>query len=117
MSEAHIGRNIRAIRLLQGMKQEVFARKMGISQQNISRLENSQKVSPPKLTAVAHVLGVSVESIETFDKIVILKKAPEQEEGQLTPIEEILGYFRAEISKRDQLIQQLRMELSRVTSI
>jgi len=58
-------------------------------------------------------LGVSVEAIETFDEKAILKKGLEQEDDQLTPVDDILGYFRAEISKRDQLIRQLRMELSK----
>jgi len=43
MTEVHIGKNIRAIRLLLGIKQEAFARKMGVSQQNISRLESRKK--------------------------------------------------------------------------
>jgi len=116
MSEVHIGRNIRAIRLLLGIKQEAFAQKLGVAQQNVSRLENSMKVSPSKLAAVAHVLGVPVESIKTFDEKFVLTKALAQEAEQLTPVEEILGYFRAEIAKRDQIIQQLRMELGRITS-
>ena len=115
MTEAHIGRNIRAIRLLQGMKQEVFARKMGISQQNISKLEKRRKVSASKLEAVARGLGVSVEAIETFDENVVLRVTPDQPVPQLTaPVKEIIAYFKDEIAKRDQLIDHLQAELGRI---
>ncbi|MBN8852775.1 MAG: hypothetical protein BGO55_03380 [Sphingobacteriales bacterium 50-39] len=115
MSEVHIGRNIRAIRLLQGMKQEVFAQKMGISQQNISKLEGKMNVSSSKLEAVAKVLGVSVEAIERFNEKALLYADPDQKTHQLgEPVKEIISYFKDEIVKRDQLIDQLRTELDKI---
>jgi DNA-binding transcriptional regulator YiaG len=60
--------NLRSIRLLQGMKQELFARKMGVSQQYISKIELLQKLSKKKLELSAKALGVSVETIENFDE-------------------------------------------------
>ena len=117
MTEAHIGRNIRAIRLLQGMKQEVFARKMGISQQNVSKLEKRKKISITKLEAVARVLGVSPEAIERFDENAVLQPSVEKESLQLMqPVKQVIEYFKEEIAKRDQLIDQLRSELDKIRS-
>jgi len=115
MIEAHIGRNIRAIRLLQGMKQEVFAGKMGISQQNVSKLEKRKKVSASKLEAVASVLGVSVKTIETFDENAVLHAAVDKGTSlHIQPVKEVIDYFKEEIAKRDKLIDQLRSELDRI---
>lgn len=44
----HHGNNIRSIRQLKGMKQEIFARKMGVSQQYVSKLEKKEKKYPRK---------------------------------------------------------------------
>jgi len=117
MTEVHIGRKIRAIRLLQNMKQEVFAEKMGISQQNISRLENRKIVSIGKLAAAAKVLGVSVETIETFDENVVLQKASDEASIQLTqPVKDIIAHLKDEIAKKEQFIRQLQIELDNVKS-
>ncbi|WP_203294023.1 helix-turn-helix domain-containing protein [Luteirhabdus pelagi] len=64
----HIGRKISRIRELRGMKQETLAEELGISQQGVSQLENSETVEEEKLERVAKVLGVSKESIENFSE-------------------------------------------------
>ncbi|MBN9379869.1 MAG: helix-turn-helix transcriptional regulator [Chitinophagaceae bacterium] len=118
MSEVHIGRNIRAIRLLQDIKQGAFAQKMGIAQQNVSKLEAQKKVSARKLQAAAEALGVTVEAIETFNEKTVLQAVPDQPMPQITaPIKEIIAYFKEEIAKRDELIDQLRSQLDKITSI
>ncbi|MFZ0597568.1 MAG: helix-turn-helix transcriptional regulator [Flavobacterium sp.] len=62
----HIGRKISRIRELRDMKQEALAYEMGISQQTISAIENSETVDDEKLAEVAKALGVSVEAIKNF---------------------------------------------------
>ena len=62
----HIGRNISRIRELRGMKQEILAEEMGISQQSISYIEGSETVDEEKLKTIAKALGVSVEAIKNF---------------------------------------------------
>jgi len=117
MSEVHIGRNIRAIRLLQDMKQGAFAQRMGIAQQNVSKLEAQKKVSARKLQAAAEALGVTVEAIETFNEKAVLRTVPDQPMPQLTaPVKEIIAYFKEEITKRDLLIDQLQEDLDRIRS-
>jgi len=68
----HIGRNISRIRELRGMKQEALAQALGISQQSVSTLENSEELDDKRLKDVAEALGVSVEGIKAFsDEAVI----------------------------------------------
>jgi len=52
----HIGRKISRIRELRGMKQETLAEELGISQQAVSNIENSEKVDDVKLEEIAWIL-------------------------------------------------------------
>ena len=64
----HIGRKISRIRELRGMKQETLAEELGISQQAVSKIEQSEKIEDDKLEQIANVLGVSKEGIENFSE-------------------------------------------------
>ena len=64
----HIGRKISRIRELRGMKQETLAQELGISQQAVSKLEQSEQVEDERLEFVAKALGVSVEAIKNFNE-------------------------------------------------
>lgn len=68
----HIGRNISRIRELREMKQEVLAIAIGVSQQTISNIENSETVDEDKLQAIAEVLGVSAEAIKNYSDETVL---------------------------------------------
>ncbi|RZJ71693.1 helix-turn-helix transcriptional regulator [Flavobacterium sp.] len=67
-SKSHIGRKISRIRELRGMKQEALAQALGVSQQSISILENSEEIDDKRLKDVAEALGVSKEAIENFSE-------------------------------------------------
>ncbi|KQO33381.1 transcriptional regulator [Flavobacterium sp. Leaf82] len=62
----HIGRKISRIRELRDMKQEALAQALGMSQQTISALENSESIDDDKLIPVAKALGVSLEALKNF---------------------------------------------------
>lgn len=64
----HIGRNIGRLRELRGIKQDVLAFAIGVSQQTISYIENSEKVDDDKLELIAKELGMSVEAIKNFSE-------------------------------------------------
>jgi transcriptional regulator with XRE-family HTH domain len=64
----HIGRKIARIRELRGMKQETLAEELGISQQSVSHLEQSETLEEEKLEKVAKILGVTKEVIENFSE-------------------------------------------------
>ena len=64
----HIGRKISRIRELRGMKQETLAQELGISQQAVSKLEQSEQLEDEKLEFVAKALGVSAEAIKNFNE-------------------------------------------------
>jgi len=68
----HIGRNISRIRELRGMKQEALAQALGISQQSVSTLENSEEIDDKRLKEVAQALGVSIEGLKNFSEDYVL---------------------------------------------
>jgi len=64
----HIGRKISRIRELRGMKQEALAMALGVSQQTVSVIENSEALEDTKLKEVADALGVSADAIKSFSE-------------------------------------------------
>jgi transcriptional regulator with XRE-family HTH domain len=74
MSEtsSHIGRKISRIRELRGMKQEFLAAELGISQQAVSKIEQSEKLEEGVLERISQVLGIPSDNIKHFsDEAVI----------------------------------------------
>lgn len=65
---SHIGRKISKIRELRGMKQEALAIAIGVSQQTISNIENSEDVEEEVLVKIAEALEVSPEGIKNFSE-------------------------------------------------
>ncbi|MCC4230957.1 helix-turn-helix domain-containing protein [Zunongwangia profunda] len=65
---SHIGRKITRIRELRGMKQEALAQELGISQQSVSHIEQSESLEAERLERVAKALGVTKEAIENFNE-------------------------------------------------
>ena len=64
----HIGRNISRIRELKDMKQEALAYALGVSQQTVSSIENSATIDEERLSEIAKILEVSVETIKNFSE-------------------------------------------------
>lgn len=64
----HIGRKISRIRELRDMKQEALAAALGVSQQAVSNIENSENVDEEKLEQIAKALGVTAEGIKQFSE-------------------------------------------------
>ena len=64
----HVGRNIGRLRELRGIKQDDLAFAIGVSQQAISYIENSETVDEEKLQLIAKKLGMSAEAIKNFSE-------------------------------------------------
>ncbi|SHG09964.1 helix-turn-helix domain-containing protein [Flavobacterium johnsoniae] len=69
---SHIGRKISRIRELKDMKQEALAQALGMSQQSVSTMENSETIDEEKLKEVAKVLGMTVEAIKNFSEEAVI---------------------------------------------
>ena len=70
VNQRHVGRNLQRIRVYLGMKQEALASDLGVSQQEISKIEKQDEIEDGLLTKIAEVLGISTDVI----RILMLKK-------------------------------------------
>jgi len=64
----HLGKKIGRIREMLGIKQETLAEKLGMSQQAVSKLEQSETIEEATLDRVAKALGVNSEAIKNFSE-------------------------------------------------
>ena len=64
----HLGKNIARIRELKGMKQEALADQLGVTQQMVSKIEQSENIEDEKLDEIAKALGVTTETIKKFNE-------------------------------------------------
>lgn len=76
-----IGRKIGRIREIRGMKQEALALELGISQQAISKIEQSDKVEDEILEKIAKVLGVSSDAIKNYSDEAVIYNIQNNYEG------------------------------------
>lgn len=70
--KTHIGRKISRIREIRGIKQDFLAVELGVSQQTISKIEQSEEVEDATLEKIAGVLGVSADAIKNFSEEVLI---------------------------------------------
>lgn len=66
--EKHLGYNVQRLREILGMKQSALADNLGMSQQNISKLESSAEIAEETLIRLAEGLGINVELIKNFNE-------------------------------------------------
>lgn len=64
----HIGHKISRIRELRGLKQESLAYELNVSQQTVSKIEQSETVEDQLLAQIAEILGVTPEGIKNFSE-------------------------------------------------
>jgi transcriptional regulator with XRE-family HTH domain len=62
----HIGYNVRRIREISGKKQYELAEACGLTQKQLSRLENSESINDRQLKVISEKLGVTSEFIRNF---------------------------------------------------
>ncbi|HEY0896237.1 MAG TPA: helix-turn-helix transcriptional regulator [Sphingobacteriaceae bacterium] len=67
-TSTHIGRKISRIRELRGMKQDSLASELGVSQQAVSKMEQSAHIEDDVLEKVAKILGVPASGIKEFSE-------------------------------------------------
>ena len=66
--KTHHGRNVKRLREMLGIKQEVLAKELGLSQQTVSRIESQEELEDDILNKIANVLKIQAESIKNFDE-------------------------------------------------
>lgn len=115
-SNNHIGRKISRIRELRNIKQETLASELGVSQQSVSRMEQSEVVEDELLEKVAKILGVPVDAIKNFSEeavINIISSTLHNTSGLINynptftfnPIEKIVELYDEKVALLERLLQ------------
>ena len=76
-----MGRKIGRMREMLGIKQDVVADKLGLSQQTVSKIEQSEEIEEAMLEKVANALGVRPEAIKNFDEETVVYNIQHNYEG------------------------------------
>ena len=77
----NIGRKIGRVRELRGMKQETLATELGISQQAVSKIEQSEKIEDEVLEKIANILGVPSQAIKNYSDEAVIYNIQNNYEG------------------------------------
>jgi transcriptional regulator with XRE-family HTH domain len=77
----HIGRKVARLRELRGIKQETLAEQLGISQQAVSKLEQSESIEDTTLARIAKALGITSEVIKNFSEESVIYNVQNNYEG------------------------------------
>jgi transcriptional regulator with XRE-family HTH domain len=114
----HIGRKIQRVREIKNIKQEVLANKLGVTQQAVSLMEQSEVIDEEKLQRVAEALGVNVEEIKNFtDEAVFNNYLKDNatvfnyiEDYVQNPVEKIVELYERLLKEKDEIIELLKRQ-------
>ncbi len=67
-NKIHHGRNVKRFREMFGIKQEILAEQLGLSQQTVSRFESQEELDNETLDKIAKALKIPVEAIKNFSE-------------------------------------------------
>ena len=101
VNQRHVGRNLQRIRVYLGMKQEALASDLGVSQQEISKIEKQDEIEDGLLTKIAEVLGISTDVIKDFDVVYAHNQ-------QINPIEKVVELYERLLKSEQEKIEILR---------
>lgn len=114
-NKVHIGRKISRIREIRGIKQDYLATELGVSQQTISKIEQSEDVEDSTLEKIASVLGVNAEAIKNFSEEFVFNiigntftDSSSNNNNYLctvNPIEKIIELYNEKVALLERLLQ------------
>src|SRR5690554_7130036 len=123
MSKTHIGQNVQRVRVYLGVKQDALADDLGITQQEVSKIEKQEFIDERMLLNIADVLCISPEVIRNFDleraiknicnsdyeATVLGRKSENEDELQLKMVERSEEHT-SELQSRPHLVCRLLLE-------
>lgn len=99
---SHIGHKISRIRELRGLKQEFVAHELRVSQQTVSKIEQSETVDDELLEQISKILGVPAEGIKNFNEEAVFNYIQNNYEGASGNYS---GLYNCQFNPLDKLIE------------
>ncbi|GLU54940.1 helix-turn-helix domain-containing protein [Dyadobacter frigoris] len=117
----HIGHKISRIRELRGLKQEALAFELKVSQQTVSKIEQSETVEEQILEQIAQILGVPVEGIKNFSEEAVFNIIGNSFSDNssnnnnylctINPLEKIIQLYDEKVALLERLLQSEREKI------
>jgi transcriptional regulator with XRE-family HTH domain len=114
----HIGHKIGRIRELRGLKQESLAYELKVSQQTVSKIEQSENVEDQILEQIAKILGVTAEGIKNFSEEAVFNIIGNNFSDNssnnnnylctINPLEKIIQLYDEKVALLERLLQSER---------
>lgn len=107
------------------MKQEVLAAELGISQQAVSKIEQSAEVEEGALEKIAKVLGVTTEAIKNFSEEAVFNiigntyhdnSASLNYQCSFNPIDKIIQLYDEKTALLERLLESEREKVEMLKS-
>ncbi len=109
LKTVHIGRKIQRIRELKGIKQEALATTLGVTQQAVSLMEQSESLEDDKIEQVASALGVTKDAILNFNEDYVIFHIENMNDNsanyQFNPIDKVVELYEKMLKEKDEIIK------------
>jgi len=113
LSETYFSNKTRRRGLILRIKQEVLAAELGVSQQSVSRMEQSEVLEDDVLEKVAKILGVQPDAIKNFSEEAVFNYFNTFNDSSsgfnyhctFNPIEKIVELYDEKVALLERLLQ------------
>jgi len=123
-NKMHIGRKISRIREIRGIKQDILALELGVSQQAISKIEQSEDIEDSTLEKIAAALGISTDAIKNFNEDAVFNIISNtfnsndsstlnaiNAQCSFNPIDKVVELYNEKVALLERLLQSEREKL------
>ena len=117
--KVHHGKNVKHLREILGIKQEILADGLDLSQQTVSRLESQEELDDGILKRISKVMNIPVDAIKNYnDDIavnIISNKFSEQSvayQYNFNPIDKIIQLYNEKIELYERLLKAEQDKIS-----
>lgn len=123
MNRTHIGQNLQKVRVYLGVKQDALANDLGITQQEVSKIEKQEHIEESLLLNIADVLSVSPEVIMNFnleraianicksdyESSILAKEVESEDEIQIKMLDKIFELYERLLKSEKEKIEILTL--------
>lgn len=118
----HMGRKIERIRTIMGIKQDMLAQKLGITQGTLSKIEQSEKIDDVRLQQIASAFNMSVDAIKNFNEEAVLNLIQNNNDSstnnsliayQFNSIEKVVELYERLLTNERKKVEQLEAQLKK----
>lgn len=114
MVAVHIGKNIKTLREMMGRKQADVASEIGMSQQDLSKIEKNEFVDDETLEKIADVLGCPIRIFKEANLGGVILTIYQQNGNDGTfnfhSNDKLEGFYEKMLEEKDHLIEKLQKE-------